>query len=106
MTFLIAGHATTNVTICWALYLLAKHSHEQDLLREELVKAFPDKSNFNPTFDDINSLEYLNCIIKETLRLHPPGIAHINYVPFKWSNIFTSNCLKHCSLCFFNRPKL
>jgi cytochrome P450 len=69
MTYLIAGHATTNVTICWALYLLAKHSHEQDLLREELVEAFPDKSNFNPTFDEISSLEYLNCVIKETLRI-------------------------------------
>ncbi|GET00307.1 cytochrome P450 [Rhizophagus clarus] len=72
MTFLIAGHETTNVTTCWALYLLAQHPHEQDLLREELVKAFPDKSNFNPTYDEINSLEHLNCVVKETLRLCPP----------------------------------
>ncbi|CAB5185160.1 unnamed protein product [Rhizophagus irregularis] len=72
MTFLIAGHETTNVTTCWALYSLAQHPHEQDLLREELVKAFPDKSNFNPTYDEINSLEYLNCVIKETLRLNTP----------------------------------
>ncbi|GBB94361.1 hypothetical protein RclHR1_02340018 [Rhizophagus clarus] len=72
MTFLIAGHETTNVTACWALYLLSQNSHEQDLLREELVKAFPDKTNFNPTFDEINSLEYLNCVIKETLRIHSP----------------------------------
>ena len=73
MTFLLAGHITTSVATSWALYHLAKHPHEQDLLREELVKAFPDKSKFNPTFDEINSLEYLNCIIKETLRLNPPG---------------------------------
>ncbi|PKY16233.1 cytochrome P450 [Rhizophagus irregularis] len=72
MTFLIAGHETTSASTCWALYLLTKYPHEQDLLREELVKAFPDKSKFNPTFDEINSLEYLNCIIKETLRLHSP----------------------------------
>ncbi|GBC20781.2 cytochrome P450 [Rhizophagus irregularis DAOM 181602=DAOM 197198] len=39
MTFLIAGHDTTNVATCWALYLLVQHPHEQDLLREELVKA-------------------------------------------------------------------
>src|SRR6266496_6537641 len=77
MTFLVAGHETTNVTVNWALYLLAQHSHEQDLLREELVKAFPDKSKFNPTFDEINSLEYLNCVVKESLRLHPPGIILI-----------------------------
>ena len=41
MTFLLAGHETTNVTICWALYKLATHPHDQDLLREELVKTFP-----------------------------------------------------------------
>jgi cytochrome P450 len=74
MTFLFAGHETTSISICWALYSLAQHPHEQDLLREELVKAFPDKSKFNPTYDDINSLEYLNCVVKESLRLHPPGI--------------------------------
>ncbi|PKY33456.1 cytochrome P450 [Rhizophagus irregularis] len=51
MTFLIAGHDTTNVATCWALYLLAQYPHEQDLLREEL---------------------YLNCVIEETLRTHTP----------------------------------
>ena len=75
MTFLVAGHETTSTSTGWALYLLAQHPHEQDLLREELVKAFPDKSKFNPTFDEINSLEYLNCITKETLRLDSPGIS-------------------------------
>jgi len=74
MTFLAAGHETTNISLCWALYLLAKYPREQDLLREELIKAFPDKSKLNPTFDEINSLEYLNCIVKETLRLHTLGI--------------------------------
>ena len=73
MTFLIAGHETTSTSTCWALYLLAQHQDVQDLLREELVKAFPDKSNFNPTYDEINSLDYLNCIVKEVLRLYSPG---------------------------------
>ena len=74
MTFLLAGHETTSTSTCWALHMLAQHPSEQDLLREELVKAFPDKSKFNPTFDEINSLEYLNCVVKEILRLFPPGI--------------------------------
>ena len=73
MTFLVAGHETTSVSTGWSLYLLAKHPHLQDKLREELVKAFPDKSKFNPTYDVINSLEYLNCVIKETLRISTPG---------------------------------
>ncbi|PKC13450.1 cytochrome P450 [Rhizophagus irregularis] len=74
-TFLVAGHESTSVSICWALYYLSQNLHEQDLLREELVKAFPDKSKFNPTFDEINSLEYLNCVIKETLRLASPATS-------------------------------
>src|SRR6266542_1636569 len=82
MTFLAAGHDTTSTATSWALYLLVQHSHEQDLLREELVKAFPDKSKFNPTFDEINSLEYLNCIVKETLRLIPPNIILIFFFFF------------------------
>ena len=73
MTFLIAGHETTSISTSWAIYLLAQHPHMQDLLREEINKAFPDKSNFNPTFDEINTLEYLNCVTKETLRLDSPG---------------------------------
>ncbi|PKC13456.1 cytochrome P450 [Rhizophagus irregularis] len=72
MTFLVTGHETTSATTCWALYLLAQHPHEQDLLREELVKVIPDKSNFNLSYDEINSLEYLNCVIKETLRMCTP----------------------------------
>ena len=77
MSFLTAGHETTAVTINWSLYLLAQHQNEQNLLREELVKLFPDKSNFNPTFDEINSLDYLDCVIKETLRLIPPSMFNL-----------------------------
>ena len=74
MTFLVAGHETTSASTAWSLYFLAKNPHGQDKLREELVKAFPDKSKFNPTYDEINALEYLNCVVKETLRLNSPGI--------------------------------
>ncbi|GBC03524.1 hypothetical protein RclHR1_05180001 [Rhizophagus clarus] len=90
MTFLAAGHETTSSAVSWALHLLAQHPDEQDLLREELVKAFPDKSNFNPTFDEINSLEYLNCIVKETLRLIPPAtnIFRINTKDTKFGDYF------------------
>src|SRR5438045_8103513 len=89
MTVLIAGHETTSVSTSWALYLLAQHPIEQDLLREELVKAFPDKSNFNPTFDEINSLERLNCVFKETLRLIPPGMFIIMNYEFFFISIKT-----------------
>ncbi|CAG8618806.1 394_t:CDS:2 [Acaulospora morrowiae] len=71
MTFLAAGHETTSVATGWALYYLSKDQESQSLLREELMEEFPDK-NFVPTFDQINDLEYLNAVVKETLRIVPP----------------------------------
>lgn len=75
MTFLAAGHHTTSQSLSWTLYLLSKHPEIQDRLREELVQAFPDP-NFQPTFDEIEHLKYLDSVVKETLRIIPPGINH------------------------------
>lgn len=72
MTFLAAGHETSSSAIGWAIYNLSKDKESQDLLRKELISEFPDP-NFIPTFDQINKLEYLNAVIKETLRVVPPG---------------------------------
>ncbi|CAG8709696.1 7468_t:CDS:2, partial [Racocetra persica] len=71
MTFLAAGHHTTSQSLSWTLYLLSKHPEIQDRLREELVQAFPDP-NFQPTYDEIEHLKYLDSVVKETLRIIPP----------------------------------
>lgn len=72
MTFLAAGHETTSVAVGWALYFLSKNIEAQNTLRIELLEAFPNR-DFIPTFDQINSLEFLNCVVKETLRVNPAG---------------------------------
>nr|CAG8633114.1 981_t:CDS:2 [Entrophospora candida] len=72
MTFLIAGHETTGVMMIWILYYLSKDQEIQDKLREEIVKEFPDKDS-ELNFDQINSMEYLNAVCKETLRIVPPA---------------------------------
>src|SRR5436190_21808010 len=100
MTFLLAGHETVNISIGWALHLLSKNPHDQDLLREELVKAFPDKSKFSPTLDEINSLEYLNCVVKETLRLNSPSIIYI-YIFFLKKKIIIIIINYHINSLFF-----
>ncbi|CAJ0903116.1 12257_t:CDS:2 [Entrophospora sp. SA101] len=71
MTFLVAGYETTGVIMAWALHYLSKDQEIQDKLRKEIVKEFPDK-DFEPNFDQINSMEYLNAVCKETLRIAPP----------------------------------
>nr|CAG8449385.1 2170_t:CDS:2 [Entrophospora candida] len=71
MTFLAAGHETTGIALAWALYLLAKHPEVQDHLRQELLEASSDP-DLETSFDKMNSLEYLNCVFKETMRIIPP----------------------------------
>ena len=73
MTFLVAGHETTSAATAWALCYLSKNQEVQNKLRKEIVKEFPDK-DFVPTFEQINSLEYLNAVCKEILRFVPPGM--------------------------------
>ncbi|KAG9010599.1 hypothetical protein FRB95_003451 [Tulasnella sp. JGI-2019a] len=67
-TFLLAGHETTATAMSWGLYWLAKAPSLQSKLREEVL-AVPNDS---PSMDELNSLPYLNNVVKELLRLTPP----------------------------------
>ncbi|KXN91970.1 hypothetical protein AN958_11030 [Leucoagaricus sp. SymC.cos] len=67
-TFIVAGHETTSTATTWALYALTKHKNIQTKLREELLTVSTD----NPTMDELNSLSYLDAVVRETLRLHSP----------------------------------
>ncbi|KAG6813414.1 hypothetical protein H0H92_011393 [Tricholoma furcatifolium] len=67
-TFLVAGHETTSTSTTWALFALAQNQAIQAKLRQELNTIDTD----NPTMDQLNSLPYLDMVIRETLRIHSP----------------------------------
>ncbi|KAF5350051.1 hypothetical protein D9756_009191 [Leucocoprinus leucothites] len=67
-TFLVAGHETTSNATTWALHSLSLRPDVQNKLREELFTIQTD----NPTMDELNSLPYLDAVIRETLRAHAP----------------------------------
>ncbi|KAF8191593.1 cytochrome P450 [Mycena galopus ATCC 62051] len=67
-TFLVAGHETTSAGTTWALFALTQNLAAQTRLRNELLTIETD----NPTMDALNSLSYLDCVVRETLRLHAP----------------------------------
>jgi cytochrome P450 len=71
MTLLVAGHETTATTIAWAFDLLLHHPHELQRLQEELDAGKSD--------------EYLDAVIKETLRIRPvvPGVVRKLTQPFE-----------------------
>ena len=69
--FLLAGSDTTGHTLSFTVYFLAMNPDVQDKLRvhiKEAIESNADKS----LYDVAKSIEYLDCVIKETLRLCPP----------------------------------
>lgn len=68
--FFLAGHETTASTLTWALYLLSQNRMAFDDLRQEIDAL--DGSGL-PAFEQIRDLRYTRALIKETLRLYPPG---------------------------------
>lgn len=54
----------------WATYLLSIHPEVFDRLREEADRVIGDRS---PTVEDVPKLEYAAMVIREAMRLYPPG---------------------------------
>jgi cytochrome P450 family 4 len=69
-TFMFEGHDTTAVVLAFALMLLSRNGRVQQKLYEELIRVLDDdKADFS--LDQLNQLKYLECVIKESLRLYP-----------------------------------
>jgi len=84
MIFLMmAAHDTTTSTLTSMTYELARHPEWQERVRAEslaLGKEYID-------FDDIEKLEALTLVLKETLRRYPPlpVIPRVTLRDFEWS---------------------
>ncbi len=72
LLFLVAGYETTSCALVWFIYLMSKHSQVQQKIKEELMK---DNENQQLTLDRLDSLGYLDCVLKEVLRFCPPLTA-------------------------------
>ena len=66
-----AGVDTISLTLTWAMSLLLNHFQVLKLAQEELDFHVGRERWVQES--DIKSLTYLQAIIKETLRLYPPG---------------------------------
>nr|AYM55614.1 cytochrome p450 [Croton stellatopilosus] len=67
----LTGAGSTSVTLTWAISLLLNNPHVLKTAQEEL-NTYVGKSKWVQE-SDIPNLKYLQAIVKETLRLYPPG---------------------------------
>uniref|UniRef100_A0A8C5E1Z3 Cytochrome P-450AROM n=1 Tax=Gouania willdenowi TaxID=441366 RepID=A0A8C5E1Z3_GOUWI len=91
-TFMFEGHDTTAAAMNWAVHLIGSHPEVQKKVHEELHEVM-GKSVRPFTVDDLKKLKYLECVIKEALRLFPS-------VPF-----FARVLLQDCQINGFKVPK-
>ncbi|XP_050434178.1 cytochrome P450 4g15-like [Adelges cooleyi] len=69
---MIAGHDLTALTNTLVIFILAHHEDVQNKVFNEINSIFSSgDSNRPPTYEDIQKMDYLERVIKETMRLYP-----------------------------------
>ena len=69
-TITFAGHDTTAASIFYTLYMLASHPNCMARVEDEIFGIFDDVER-PITMEDLTNLKYLECCIKETMRICP-----------------------------------
>lgn len=70
LTFIVAGHETTALTLAWSLYLLAFDPARQERARTEAQRVLEGRT---ATAADVDKLPFVRQVIDEALRLYPPA---------------------------------
>lgn len=87
---IVGGYDTSALTRSYVIILLAMHPSIQERLYNELRSIF-DEQDENTTYEHIHQLEYLDLVIKETIRLFP-------VVPFVIRSITGDIPLNKCTV--------
>jgi cytochrome P450 len=66
----LTGYDTTSCAVTWTLYLLAQHP---DACRALLAELHEKLDGRDPDMGELGSLDYLDAVVKESLRLYPTG---------------------------------
>ncbi|NNE76351.1 MAG: cytochrome P450, partial [Pricia sp.] len=66
----VAGHETTANALTFTAWLLAKHSHVQQKVLEEITRVQAECDN---PIEQLAKLHYTKAVIDESMRLYPPA---------------------------------
>jgi cytochrome P450 len=67
----VAGSETTATLLCGVTFLMLKHPHILNKLKEEVRSAF--KSEDEITLTSVGNLEYMLACLNEAMRAYPPA---------------------------------
>ncbi|PIA38465.1 hypothetical protein AQUCO_02800287v1 [Aquilegia coerulea] len=85
MNIFLGGIDTSAVTMVWVMAELIKKPEAMKNVQEEIRNCVGKKGKVEPS--DMNQLQYFRMVVKETLRLHPPGVL-----------LLPRECMKHCKI--------
>jgi cytochrome P450 family 4 len=69
-TFTFEGHDTTSSAMTFTLLLLAHHPEAQEGIFQEIHEVTNERDEI--TMDDLNKMNYMERVLKESMRLYPP----------------------------------
>jgi len=78
ISMMFAGHHTTSTTASWSLLELLRHPEWLERVTRELDALYADGSEVS--YQALREIPDLECVLKETLRLHPPLILLMRVV--------------------------
>ncbi|KAG6521964.1 alpha-humulene 10-hydroxylase-like [Zingiber officinale] len=91
MEIFLAGTETSSSVIDWVMSELIKNPKAMEKVQKEMREAMQGKTKLEES--DIPKFSYLNLVIKETLRLHPPGPL-----------LFPRECRETCEVMGYRVP--
>ena len=68
LTFIVAGHETTALTLAWSMYLMGFGQDVQTRARQEAQSVLQGRA---ATGDDVENLPFIRMIVDEALRMYP-----------------------------------
>jgi len=67
----LGGTDTTAIILDWTISELMRNPTTMKKVQEEVKRIVGHKSKVEE--NDVNEMRYLKCVVKETIRLHPPA---------------------------------